>query len=197
MSDQITEAFTRRLIADLRSNNTLRGAWAEQLVAHFLGCEDRLAPNWSYWDMRDRDGRDVSVKHSVGPKPRFSVEMSEWAWDPGRAGADSAPGWYTAENNAPQYWCHTYVFAWLEAVTAEPPLEHILEPVLWRFAVHSRESMYACFSDNGRPGRKTASRDTLAADFHPGTELLRLVAATPLVADADLTPPRSMIQSIE
>lgn len=195
MPDRITEAFTRRLIADLPSNNTLRGSWAEQLVAHFLGCEDRLSPNWSYWDMRDRDGRDISVKHSVGPNPKFAVEMKIWAWDPEPVLAGTPAGWYTAEQQEPQYWCHTYVYAWLPADTSEPALDHILDPNLWRFAVLSREEMYARFSDNGRPGRKTATPASLDTEFHPGTELPRLVTATPLHADTDLTPPRSMIAS--
>ena len=65
------------MVDDLSSNNVLRGAWAEQLVAYYLGIT-KMPRNWTYYDMR-YDGRDISVKHSAGSKPSFAVATSGWA----------------------------------------------------------------------------------------------------------------------
>ena len=105
-ASRLTLDFAQRMVADLSTNNVLRGAWAEQLVAHYLSISD-LPPNWSYYDMRDPAGRDISVKHSVGPLPKFSVATSQWAWDPSRAGDDSpSDGWRGGSAAPLQYWCH-------------------------------------------------------------------------------------------
>jgi hypothetical protein len=185
--------FAHRLVSDLSSNNTLRGTWAEHLVAHFLGIED-FPPNWSYYDMRDASGRDISVKHSVGRSSRFSVAMSEWAWLPSPRARPDDGGWLRSADAGPQYWCHTYVFAWLEHDTSTPPLDAVLDPDRWAFSVLSRQQMYERFTDAGKPLQKTVACSALGTEsFKPGTELAALVAATPFVADNLLVPLRSMV----
>jgi hypothetical protein len=82
-TSRLTLDFAQRMIADLSTNNVLRGAWAEHLVAHFISITD-LPPNWSYYDMRDVTDRVLSVKHSVGPKPTFAVSMLECHGFPGQ-----------------------------------------------------------------------------------------------------------------
>ena len=51
-TSRLTLDFALRMVNDPATNNVLRGSWAEQLVAHFLGIGE-LPPNWSYFDMRD------------------------------------------------------------------------------------------------------------------------------------------------
>ena len=192
--NHVVQDFTRRLVNDLPSNNTLRGAWAEQLVAHFLGITE-LPPNWSYFDMRDPAGRDISVKHSVGKAPKFSVKTSNWAWDPTLLARNPASeGWYRSLNEEAHYWCHAYVFAWLEHPTSEPDLDLVLDPDCWRFAVVSRGEMYSRFAVDGKPTQKSVGLATLGREtFHPGSQLRALIAAIPLLPDTEMIPVRSMI----
>ncbi len=172
--------FARRMADDLDTNNVLRGSWAEQLVAHFLEVEE-MPPNWTYFDLCDLDDREISVKHSAGPRPSFSVGMSSWAWHP-------ADGWFGADGSPPQYWCHAYVFAWLEAETSTPDLDKVLDPDLWRFAVLSRAEMYGRFVGGRDLPQKTTSISTLNAvtEFVPGSQLHELVAAVPVVDDPSI-----------
>ncbi len=149
-TSRLTLDFAQRMVTDLSTNNVLRGAWAEQVVAHYLSIE-KLPPNWSYYDMRDADGRDISVKHSVGPRPSFSVGMSKWAWDHELAEAQpGSEGWRGGDAFEFQYWCHVYVFAWLEADSSAPELDIVLDCDRWQFAVLSRNEMYRAFV-TGKP----------------------------------------------
>lgn len=185
----LTLNFAHRMVSDLASNNTLRGAWAEQLVAHYIGIDD-LPPNWSYYDMRDGAGRDISVKHSVGPNPSFSVSMNKWAWDPElRRDRPETEGWRGGEESEPQYSCHAYVFAWLEADSSAPPLDDVLNPDRWVFAVLARSEMYRHFGrleqrpdgSGGWTFQKNVGLATLRqhAAVLPGARLVDLLSGIP------------------
>ena len=144
-TSRLTLDFSRRMVNDLATNNVLRGSWAEQLVAHYLSIEF-LPENWCYYDMRDDDGREISVKHSVGPRAKFAVGMSQWAWDPElRTSEPSTEGWRGGELGNAQYWCHVYVFAWLPCESSTPKLDEVLDSDRWTFAVLSRADMYQQF----------------------------------------------------
>lgn len=182
------------MVDDLATNNVLRGSWAEQLVAHFLSIQD-LPPNWSYYDMRDQIGRNISVKHSVGKSPKFSVAMTRWAWDSDLRMSDPATeGWWGGEEAPFQYWCHAYVFAWLKHHDSAPDLNVVLDSSRWTFAVLSRDEMYAKFAPSLKPLQKTVGLASLTEQrFVPGDQLPSLVSATRMAADADLVPPRLMV----
>lgn len=165
--------FARRMVDDLATNNVLRGSWAEQLVAHFLGVES-LPANWSYYDLRDAKERAISVKNSVGSRPSFSVAMSTWAWEP-------KSGWLEASGGEPRFWCDAYVFAWLEADSSAPPLDVVLDADLWRFGAVSRAQMTEAFVAGRATPQKTAGLSTMRAltEFVPGPELGELIADFP------------------
>ena len=197
-ASRLTLDFAQRMVADLSTNNVLRGAWAEQLVAHYLSISD-LPPNWSYYDMRDPAGRDISVKHSVGPLPKFSVAMSQWAWDPSLAGGDPpSDGWRGGSAAPLQYWCHVYVFAWLDSPTAVPPLDEVLDADRWQFAVLSRAEMHRAFVLGKVSGQKSAGLATLRGltQFVGGSELPALVASV-VAGDEEGVPLRQMNPSSE
>lgn len=185
---RLTLDFARRMIDDLATNNVLRGSWAEQLVAFYLDIE-AWPGNWCYYDLRDAHGRDISVKHSVGPRPNFKVAMSQWAWDPDLARDDPrTEGWRGGDTNPPQYWCHAYVLAWLDASTATPQLDDVLDADRWRFWVLSRGEMHRAFGiseQKNAGGRRLA---VLKGDANHGRELARLVSVIPLTEDG--VPPR-------
>jgi hypothetical protein len=71
-SDAVMGRFLDRVRDDLVSNNTLQGSWAEEIVAAFLGVT-ALPGQWNYFDMRDTNGRTISVEQSVGPRAKFDV----------------------------------------------------------------------------------------------------------------------------
>jgi hypothetical protein len=180
--------FARRVIDDLATNNVLRGSWAEQVVAFYLGLES-WPGNWCYYDLRDADGREISVKHSVGPRPSFGVAMSKWAWDPDLARDDPVTeGWRGGDTQAPQYWCHAYVFAWLDTPNAAPDLDDVLDPERWTFWILSRGEMHRAF---GIAEQKNVGRQriiSLKGEPIGGRELAELVRAIPLAERG--VPPR-------
>lgn len=188
---RLTLDFAQRMVTDLSTNNVLRGSWAEQIVAHYLGI-DTLPPNWSYYDMRSADGLDISVKHSVGPRAKFAVAMSQWAWDHELAAEHpQSEGWRGGDAVEPQYWCHAYVFAWLRSTNAAPPLDDVLDCERWRFAVLSRSEMYRAFVHGKSAPQMTAGLATLRnlTSFVSGPELpSRLIAD----CEGDGAPPRRM-----
>ncbi|MDQ3475127.1 MAG: hypothetical protein M3492_01970, partial [Actinomycetota bacterium] len=151
-----------------------------KLVAHFLGIdENELPPNWTYYDMIDADGREISVKHSVGPSPKFAIARREWAWDSRlRQARRETEGWYGGMGLA-QHWCHAYVFAWLPAGDAQPPLDDILDPDSWRFGAGSRADMYRQIAS---PAAKSIGLGGLQriVDFVPGSQLRSVVSTFPL-----------------
>lgn len=180
--------FARRMVDDLATNNVLRGSWAEQLVAHFLGAKE-LPANWCYYDLRDAKDRAVSVKNSVGSRPSFSVAMSAWAWQP-------ESGWLEASGGEPRFWCDAYVFAWLHADSSAPPLDAVLDADLWRFGALSRAQMIKAFVAGRATPQKTTGLSTLRAltEFVPGPELSELIADFPVVgipASPTASSPRS------
>lgn len=132
-SVDLVARFQKRLVDELVDNNVLRGAWVEEIVAHYLpGWE--FPGQWSYFDLEHRAAeRTLSVKHSAGWTPRFDVIRRKWAWD------NRIMGWRGHDRRPPQHWCDVYVFAWLK-----PPLERgrVLDAEAWRFAVIPRGSMY-------------------------------------------------------
>lgn len=188
---RLTLDFAQRMVTDLSTNNVLRGAWAEQIVAHYLGI-GTLPPNWSYYDMRSDDGLDISVKHSVGPRATFVVGMSQWAWDHELAAArPESEGWRGGDSMKPQYWCHAYVFAWLGSDDAAPPLDEVLDCERWRFAVLSRSEMYRAFVFGKSSPQKTVGLSTLRnlTSFVSGADLPASLAGA---SDPDDAPPRRM-----
>lgn len=192
---RLTLDFAQRMVTDLATNNVLRGSWAEQLVAHHLGIDaDELPPNWSYYDMRTARNQDVSVKHSTGVNPKFSVEMRQWGWDHKLQGSEeSRDGWRGADSQPPQYWCHAYVFARLNSDSG-PTLDEVLDLTCWEFAALSREQMYRAFVLNRSGARKTAGLGTIAAmsPFGPGEELADAIASMPIDETDPDVPPRFM-----
>lgn len=183
--------FARRMVDDLATNNVLRGSWAEQLVAHFLGVES-LPENWSYYDLLDANGRRISVKNSVGSRPSFSVSMSTWAWEPDK-------GWLDGSGETARYWCEAYVFAWLEAASSAPPLDVVLDADLWRFGVVGRTQMMEAFVAGRATPQKTSGLSTLSTltDFVPGVELGGLLGEVPVVGNLTTPATRSQQESRE
>ncbi len=176
------------MIDDLASNNVLRGSWAEQIVAFYLDIET-WPGNWCYYDLRDVNGRDISVKHSVGPRPTFKVAMSRWAWDPDLARDDPrTEGWRGGDTNPPQYWCHAYVLAWLNAPTATPHLDDVLDADRWRFWVLSRGEMHRSFGISEQKNVGAGRLGALKGAAAHGRELAGLVSDVSLVDDG--VPPR-------
>jgi hypothetical protein len=123
--------------------------------------------------------------------------MKVWAWDPElRKRLPETEGWHRRADHAPDYWCHAYVFAWLEVASPAPSLDDVLDPDKWQFAVLSRAEMYEHFgsaaqrSESARRGvfQKRASLATLKkyASFVPGAELAGLIAAIPVIDDPRL-----------
>jgi len=137
-ASELVAGFQRRLVSDLVVNNVLRGAWAEEVVAHWLGLTD-FPGQWSYYDLRDVDGTTISVKHSTGKAARFTVKRTKWAWDNELALARNGEGWRGGYEVESQLWCDVYDFAWLP----EPiEVERILDPTLWQFTAASRADLY-------------------------------------------------------
>lgn len=174
-SGELQSRFASRLLASLDHNNVLRGAWAEELVASYLGAETWFPPQWSYFDLR-WNGATVSVKHSVGGKARFPVGPSAMVWDcelaAQRAMDPSKPeGWRGHQQRQPQYWCDVYAFAHLPAPLT---LARVLDPAVWRFAVLSRSAMHASFG-GGLTRSRSATLRTLSsagAEFCEGARLI-------------------------
>ena len=79
----------------------------------------------------------------------------------------------------PLHWCHVYVFAWLEAPTAVPPLDDVLDCDKWRFAVLSHASMHRASVEGRTMHQKTVGLATLKqlATFVHGSELPSLITA--------------------
>lgn len=192
-TSRLTLDFAQRMVNDLATNNVLRGSWAEQLVAHYLGLTD-LPPNWSYYDMRDVSGREISVKHSVGPRASFVVTMNQWAWDHElHAAQPVTEGWRGGEAAEPQYWCHAYVFAWLDCDSSAPSLDIVLNSELWMFATLSRADMYRNFVLRRAQPQKSIGLSGLRGltSFVHGSELAASVGRI-RTTDTDGVPPRRM-----
>lgn len=164
-SPDLLERFQARVVGGLPTNSVLRGAWAEEVAAHYLGnCQ--FSEPWTYFDF-DWEGRKVSVKHSVGSAARFAVARSKWAWGP--EGWEEPPAGLPG---SPQYWCDLYLFAWLDLgqkVRTPPTLDQVLDPAQWRFAALSKSDMERTFP----PDARTVGLSVLAekAPFVDGTSL--------------------------
>lgn len=185
-SPLVAQAFTDRLLGSLWTNNTLRGAWAEQIVGHYLGVVE-FSHQWSYFDLTWGD-QTVSVKQSVNSSARFSVERRRLAWDervrkPG-AGApytvENPEGWRGHVKAEPQHWCDLFVFAWLPEAAS---VDDVLSVGNWRFAALSRGDMHACIPANAKTVSPAALKQ-LGHAFVTGPDLAvlareRLAAAPP------------------
>lgn len=137
------------MLDDLVENSMLRGAWAEEIVAFLL-------PGWSfpgqfsYFDpylqdsnQRASPGRvTLSVKHSTGKTPRFSIAPSKWAWDNQLAEEGEYEGWRGGNDRPDQRWCDVYVFTWLDGELTQ---EGVLSPTEWQFIVLSRTRLNKLF----------------------------------------------------
>ena len=167
-SAELQQRFQARLLTGLHTNNVLRGAWAEEIAAHYLG-DCRFPEQWSYFDL-DWEGQKVSVKHSVGSAARFAIPRTAYAWEPD--GATPASGAFLGSGpNDRRFWCDLYVFAWLDLghKVRVPSLEQVLEPSQWRFATLTRAQMEARFDPEARSvGRSVLAEHT---PFVPGPEL--------------------------
>jgi hypothetical protein len=149
LGEELRQQFMHRMVDGLVDNNVLRGSWAEQLAAHFLGAE--LQRQWSYFDLL-WEGHTVSVKHSVGRKATFSVARSSNAWD-----WRLDEGW--VDVTEPTHLCDLYVFAHMASATDTVTLAEILDPQAWRFAVCTASDMSRWFP----PDQKTATVGTIAS----------------------------------
>ena len=164
----LQQRFQTRLLAGLHTNTVLRGAWAEELAAHYLG-DCRFPDKSSYFDL-DWEGTKVSVKHSVGSAARFAVPRTAYAWEPD----GTTPGGGAFLGTGPdsrRYWCDLYLFAWLDLghKVRVPSLDQVLDPAAWGFAALSRAQMEERF----HPETQSVGRSVLAeyAPFVPGPEL--------------------------
>ena len=175
MRTELESQFTERMLDGLFVNNVLRGSWAEQVVAGYLGAPLSFAEQWNYFDLR-WNGVSVSVKHSVNPTARFSVARHRMAFD-AELGRRRGPLPYTLENpegwlgheiySFRQHWCDLYVFAWLPAKTSNAV---VLDPASWQFTALSRAEMYSHFPETA----KSVGQQYLAKVGHgfvPGAEL--------------------------
>lgn len=165
--------FTDRMVHDLVENSVLRGSWVEEIVASFLPGWT-FPGQWSYFDLLHPDGEHtLSVKHATGVKGRFSVVRKKWAWDNRIAGRDGLEGWRDSEDRPPQYWCHVYVFAWLDGPAER---ERVMNADAWMFGVLSRAAMYSHFDDVPRTVSIQRVRQISQGGI-PGTDLKLAVSA--------------------
>lgn len=138
-SGEVIDRFLERTRQGLATSNMLRGAWAEEIVASYLGIE--IFPGaFNYFDLRTAGGFAISVKQSVGPKARFDISGRMNAWDceladDRRLQDPKGEGWLENASGVPRQWCDIWVLAHL---SGEPDLERVVEPASWRFAVVDR-----------------------------------------------------------
>jgi len=169
-SDEVMARFLDRLPRDLVSNNMLRGSWVEEIAAAFLDIATFPGP-WNYYDLRDAEGRTISIKQSVGPNARFDVTGRRNAWDNELAERlremdPKAEGWLPNPEGMPRRWCDVYIFAHLPGPVDAVRVVNVDE---WRFAARSR-----AWLDALPPTVKTQSVRRLAArevDFVHGDQL--------------------------
>jgi len=166
------DLFARRTLRRLTTDTTLRGAWAEEVVGHFLEPGPEFPDQWSYYDLSWR-GLTISVRHAVGAKANFAIERKSVAFDTDLARARRNPP-YTVENPEgwlghpalpPQYWCDVYVFAWLPEMDSN---ETVVDFDAWRFVALSRGQMYRHF----HPTQTTVSVSVLKEFGFVGGDLL-------------------------
>jgi hypothetical protein len=182
--------FQKRLVDDLVVNNVLRGAWAEELVAYWLGITS-FPGQWSYYDLRDIDGATISVKHSTGQNARFTVKRSKWAWDNELATRRPGEGWRGGYQAMPQLWCEVYVFSWLP----DPiDIARIVNPATWRFAAASRADLYR----HDFPASFNVSCLEMAVGaMVQGTELRAAVERAKSVKAVEGVPPLDLTEASE
>ena len=184
-SDEVMERFLDRLRDDLVSNNMLRGSWVEEIVASFLGI-DAFPGQWNYYDLRDANGRTISVKQSVGQKARFDVTGRKNAWDNDlavqrRVADPKAEGWLSNPDGLPRRWCDVYVFAHLPAPVDVVRVANVDE---WRFGARS-----AAWLDSLPATIRSQSVQQLiyrGVDFVDGTHLRDEVAAALRIVEQEL-----------
>lgn len=154
----------------MHTNNVLRGAWAGEIAAYYLG-DCRFPEQWSYFDF-DWQGHKVGVKHSVGSAARFAIPRTPYALESDGAAFPGNGASLSNNPNERRFWCDLYLFAWLDLgqkVRTPPTLDQVLEPSQWRFAILSRVQMEARFDAEVR----SVGRSVLAghAPFVDGASL--------------------------
>lgn len=166
-SQKLEQRFQQGLLANLAEHNTLRGLWAEEVVAFFLDGWGLSEP-WVYYDLSTADGNKMSVKQSAGTNPKLSIKGQDAAVIPKGERTASDDGWrYPASGNR-EYLSDVYTFAWLPGDLTQ---ERVLNPEEWRFVVLSRAAMYL---DLPTPGASSISAKRLEREFGPsltGSEL--------------------------
>jgi len=114
MNDQIFERI-RGMIDVPKMGNTLRGLWAEAMVAELLGDTWKHTGNdWAGWDFESNDGLRLELKQSA--------KHQTWgvSRNPPRFNIKAAKGYYPDgvnyhENTSGRRFADIYVFAWHEA----------------------------------------------------------------------------------
>ena len=182
------DLFARRTLRRLATDTTLRGAWAEEVVGHFLNPGPEFPDQWSYYDLAWR-GLAISVRHAVNAKANFAIERKSVAFDTDLARARRTPP-YTVENPEgwlghpalpPQYWCDVYVFAWLPEMDST---DTVIDFDAWRFVALSRGQMYRHFHST----QNTVSVSVLKEfDFVGGDRLADRVVTCSAIVDP-MTP---------
>jgi hypothetical protein len=178
------DLFVRRTLKRLTTDTTLRGAWAEEVVGHFLSPDPEFPDQWSYFDLAWR-GLTISVRHAVNAKANFAIERKSVAFDTVLASTRRTPpytvqnpeGWLGHPALPPQYWCDVYIFAWLPEMDSN---ETVMDFDAWRFVALSRGQMYRHFHAT----QNTVSVSVLKEfDFVGGDELAERVVACSAIVD--------------
>lgn len=183
-NEQVTvwQRFCGRLADTIVDDNMFRGAWAEAVVHSFLEDGWEFSKRFDYYDLYrpTAGGRlTMSIKHSCGERPSFSVGRRTRAFEDARS---EDFGWHK-EATEPKYWCDLYVFAWIQGVPTYTDPEgdltaaRVLDPGSWRFLVASREQMDTLPATADR--RSVSSLSALVGGLEPltGQQLGRSVAA--------------------
>lgn len=182
-SNAPVDLFARRILRRLTTDTTLRGAWAEEVVGHFLDPGPEFPDQWSYYDL-SWNGLTISVRHAVNANANFTIERKSVAFDTNLARArrtppytvDNPEGWLGHPALPPQYWCDVYVFAWLPQMDSN---DTVIDFDAWRFIALSRGQMYRHFHST----QNTVSVSVLKEFDFTGGDLLaeRVVTCSAIV----------------
>ena len=176
-SAKVMGLFLDRIRGELAANNTLRGPWVEEMVAAFIGITD-FPGAWSYFDLRDHDGRSISIKQSVGSKAKFDVSGRRNAWDNElavrqRLTNPKAEGWLENPTGEARRWCDLFIFGILPGDLTS---ERVTDVDEWRFAVRTRAELDAL--PIGTKSMTVRRLGVIGATFKPGIELRAMVDAS-------------------
>ena len=156
----LVASFQERLVGDLACHNTLRGLWAEEIVASFLDGWKFAAP-WVYYDLLGANGMRMSVKQSAGKNPKLSIKGQDSAVIPLSDRTSDDDGWRYPDSDVREFLSDVYTFAWLPGDLVQ---KRVLDPDEWRFIVLSRAAMYL---DLPSPGASSISAKRLESELGP------------------------------